>query len=57
MQVNLGLGLNYVNIMPFAQVPGIHEYSIGHSIISRAAFVGISQAVREMNDIIRTFVE
>ncbi|MCK9239058.1 pyridoxine 5'-phosphate synthase [Desulfocurvus sp.] len=55
--VNLGHGLNYTNIAPFAQVPGINEYSIGHSIISRAAFVGISQAVREMNDIIRTFVD
>jgi len=57
LKVNLGHGLNYVNSLAFARVPGINEYSIGHSIISRAAYVGISQAVREMNEIIRTFVD
>lgn len=56
LKVNLGHGLNYVNIMPFGEVPGINEYSIGHSIISRAAYVGIGQAVREMNEIVRSFV-
>jgi pyridoxine 5-phosphate synthase len=57
LKVNLGHGLNYVNILPFAKVPGINEYSIGHSIIARAAYVGITQAVREMNDIVRGFVD
>jgi len=56
LKVNLGHGLNYVNIMAFAHVPGINEYSIGHSIISRAVFVGLSEAVRQMVEIIRTFV-
>lgn len=55
LKVNLGHGLNYTNILHFADTPGIREYSIGHSIMARAIFVGISQAVRDMTDIIRTF--
>ncbi len=55
--VNLGHGLNYTNITAFAGVPGIREYSIGHSIMSRAMFTGITQAVRDMADIIRGFAD
>ncbi|WP_432736231.1 pyridoxine 5'-phosphate synthase [Maridesulfovibrio sp. FT414] len=57
LKVNLGHGLNYVNILDFADVPGICEYSIGHSIMSRAIIVGIDRAVRDMVDLIRTFVD
>lgn len=57
LKVNLGHGLNYVNILPFARVPGINEYSIGHSIISRAAYVGLDRAVREMNELVRGFAD
>lgn len=57
MKVNLGHGLNYANILAFAHVPGICEYSIGHSIMARAIFVGLDRAVRDMVEIIRTFVE
>ncbi|NJB66755.1 pyridoxine 5-phosphate synthase [Desulfobaculum xiamenense] len=57
LKVNLGHGLDYVNIRPFAKVPGINEYSIGHSIITRAAYVGISQAVREMCELVHSFVD
>ena len=56
LAVNLGHGLNYVNILPFARVDGVNEYSIGHSIMSRAIYVGVGQAVREMADLVRTFV-
>lgn len=55
LKVNLGHGLNYVNVRHFSQTPDIHEYSIGHSIMARAVFTGISQAVRDMVEIIRTF--
>ncbi|SMP76170.1 pyridoxine 5'-phosphate synthase [Desulfonatronum lacustre] len=55
LKVNLGHGLNYTNVLPFAQAPGIKEYSIGHSIMARAIHVGLRQAVREMTDIIQTF--
>lgn len=57
LKVNLGHGLGYVNVLPFAKVPGVTEYSIGHSIMSRAIYVGLRQATREMADIVRGFVD
>lgn len=48
MGVNAGHGLNYLNMIPFRSVTEIDEVSIGHSIISRAVFVGLDRAVREM---------
>jgi len=48
MTVNAGHGLNYDNVYAIARVPGIEELNIGHAIISRAVFVGIKQAVREL---------
>ncbi len=55
--VNLGHGLDTDNILPFKDIPGVHEYSIGFSIIGRAVFVGLEPAVREMLECINTFVE
>jgi len=46
--VNAGHGINYVNIAELRQLPHLHELNIGHSIISRALFTGIEEAVREM---------
>ena len=46
--VNAGHGINYVNIAEVRTIPHLHELNIGHSIISRALFSGISEAVREM---------
>ncbi|WP_147821547.1 pyridoxine 5'-phosphate synthase [Salidesulfovibrio onnuriiensis] len=57
LKVNLGHGLNYRNILAFKNVPGISEYSIGHSIMARAIYVGLDRAVRDMAEIIRTFVD
>jgi pyridoxine 5-phosphate synthase len=51
--VNAGHGLNYLNIIPIANMEDIDEVSIGHSIISRAVFVGLHRAVDEMLTIIR----
>lgn len=48
LEVNAGHGLNYVNVKSVAAISEIDEMSIGHSIISRAAFVGLDQAVKEM---------
>ncbi|MEK7764922.1 MAG: pyridoxine 5'-phosphate synthase, partial [bacterium] len=45
---NAGHGLTYQNVQPVAALPGLHELNIGHSIVARAALVGITQAVREM---------
>lgn len=46
--VNAGHGINYVNIAEVRTLPHLHELNIGHSIISRALFTGISEAVLEM---------
>ena len=48
LQVNLGHGINYVNVEEMRTVPWVHEMNIGHTIVSRALFVGIEAAVREM---------
>lgn len=49
--VNMGHGINYTNIARVRIIPGIHEMNIGHSILSRALFTGIREAVREMKDL------
>ncbi len=48
LRVGAGHGLHYVNVKMVTAIPQVEELNIGHSIISRAAFVGIDQAVREM---------
>jgi pyridoxine 5-phosphate synthase len=48
LRVNAGHGLTYWNVYPVGQLPGMEELNIGHTIISRAALVGIERAVREM---------
>lgn len=46
--VNAGHGISYVNISEVRTLPHLHELNIGHSILSRALFTGITEAVREM---------
>ena len=48
MLVAAGHGLTYRNVGALALIPEITEFNIGHNIISRAVFVGLNQAVREM---------
>jgi pyridoxine 5-phosphate synthase len=48
LHIHMGHGLNYQNVLPIVRIPGVEELNIGHSIISRAVFVGITQAVRDM---------
>lgn len=52
--VNAGHGLNYHNTAAVAAIPHMNELNIGHSIISRAAFVGLERAVQEMLKIVAT---
>ncbi|MBC7899358.1 MAG: pyridoxine 5'-phosphate synthase [Saprospiraceae bacterium] len=51
--VAAGHGLTYRNISALAAISQITEFNIGHNIISRAVFVGLNQAVREMIDSIK----
>jgi pyridoxine 5-phosphate synthase len=48
MRFNAGHALNYYNVAPVARLPGVRELHIGHAIVSRALFVGMREAVREM---------
>jgi pyridoxine 5-phosphate synthase len=48
LKVNAGHGLNYRNLPALRAVPHLVELNIGHSIVSRAAVVGLATAVREM---------
>lgn len=48
LKVNAGHGLNYVNLATLFKVPHLVELNIGHSIVSRAVFVGMETAVKEM---------
>lgn len=53
LRVNAGHGLTYWNVYPIARLQGMEELNIGHTIISRAALVGIERAVREMKQAMR----
>ena len=48
MRFNAGHALNYFNVQPVAALDGVRELHIGHAIVSRAVFVGMREAVREM---------
>lgn len=50
--LNAGHGLTYRNVTPIAEIQGMEELNIGHSIVARAVFVGMAEAVREMKDLI-----
>ena len=53
MRFNAGHALNYFNVQPVARLPGVRELHIGHAIVSRALFVGMREAVREMKRLMR----
>ncbi len=52
MRFNAGHALNYFNVEPVAQLAGLRELHIGHAIVSRAVFIGMREAVREMKSLI-----
>ncbi len=53
MRFNAGHALNYYNVQPVARLAGIRELHIGHAVVSRAVFVGLREAVREMKTLMR----
>ena len=48
LEVAAGHGLNYVNLKPILEIQEIVELNIGQSIIARAIFVGLENAIREL---------
>ena len=55
LQVNAGHGINYSNIARVLAVPHLSELNIGHSIVSRAMRVGMTEAVREMKALMANY--
>ena len=53
LDVHAGHGLTYENVTPVAALADLEELNIGHSIVSRAVFVGMERAVREMAELVR----
>lgn len=51
LQVNAGHGLHYENVQPIAAITEIVELNIGHSIIARSLFTGMTSAVSEMRSL------
>lgn len=54
LAVHAGHGLTVRNVGPVAAIPEIEELNIGHSVISRAVFIGLENAVREMHEAMRS---
>ncbi len=52
LELHAGHGLNYRNVAEISRIQGMAELNIGHSIVSRAVFVGLAEAVREMKECI-----
>jgi pyridoxine 5-phosphate synthase len=50
LEVAAGHGLHYHNVRPVSEIPEVEELNIGHSIIARAVFVGLENAVRQMRE-------
>jgi pyridoxine 5-phosphate synthase len=56
LKVNAGHGLNLENLPQLFRVPHLVELNIGHSIVSRAVFVGMENAVKEMLALMKNYV-
>ena len=48
LAVHAGHGLTVSNVGPVAAIPEVEELNIGHSVVSRALFLGMEEAVREL---------
>jgi len=53
MRFNAGHALNYHNVAAIAGMDGVEELHIGHAIVSRAVYIGLRAAVREMVELVR----
>jgi pyridoxine 5-phosphate synthase len=53
LEVLAGHGLNYIHVSALNSLPEIVELNIGHSIVARAALVGMDRAVRDMIALLR----
>jgi pyridoxine 5-phosphate synthase len=51
LAIHAGHGLTVANVKAIAAIPEIEELNIGHSVVSRAIFIGLAEAVRELRDV------
>ncbi|MEX2180243.1 MAG: pyridoxine 5'-phosphate synthase [Gemmatimonadaceae bacterium] len=51
LAVHAGHGLTVANVAPVARIPAIEELNIGHAVVSRAVFIGLAEAVRELRHV------
>lgn len=54
LRLHAGHGLTYHNVLPIASIPRMLELNIGHSIVSRAVFVGLQKAVADMKQLLNS---
>ena len=52
LEIGVGHGIDYGNVGKLAENDLIDEFSIGHAIVSRAIYVGMERAVREMKQLV-----
>lgn len=55
LQINAGHGLTTANLPELWEVPYLHELNIGHHIVSRAIFIGLEAAVREIRSVMQSY--
>lgn len=53
LYINAGHGLHYENVQSIVRIPQLIELNIGHSIVARALFVGLKNAVRDMTELMK----
>jgi pyridoxine 5-phosphate synthase len=51
LAVHAGHGLTVRNVGPIARIAEIEELNIGHSVVSRAIFLGLTEAVLELREV------
>ena len=51
IEVHMGHGLTYDNVVPIAAIPQVRELNIGHFLVGEAIFVGLEASVRRMKDL------
>ena len=52
LKVNAGHGINLHNVKPIAALPSVHEFNIGHSIISLAVMSGLAEAIKYITNLL-----
>ncbi|MEM7602234.1 MAG: pyridoxine 5'-phosphate synthase, partial [Verrucomicrobiota bacterium] len=55
LQVNAGHGITLMNLPKLMQLPNLAELNVGHHLVSRAMFIGLGRAVREMKTLMGSY--